>query len=163
VRSLVLICTTPGGPHAARAADDVLNAMVQGGEDPSTIYRRNAWFLYGADTRANHPERIEEDLVYRGKIPTTPAGYFGQLQAAMSHDTWDELPSISSPTLVLHGDADLLVPTENGKLLAQRIPGAELVLVPGAGHMLQSDGGDAVRDAVLGFLAAVCRRGPTGL
>ena len=153
VRSLVLICTTPGGPHAARASDDVLNAMVQGGEDPSTIYRRNAWFLYGADTRTNHPERIEEDLVYRGKIPTSPAGYFGQLQAAMSHDTWDELSSISSPTLVVHGDADLLVPTDNGRLLAQRIPGAELVLVPGAGHMLQSDGGDAVRDAVLGFLA----------
>ena len=41
-------------------------------------------------------------------------------------------------------------------LIAARIPGAELVLLPGAGHMLQADAGDAVRAAVLGFLA---RRG----
>jgi pimeloyl-ACP methyl ester carboxylesterase len=153
VRSLVLICTTPGGPHAARPSNEVLGGMVEGGDDPSTIYRRNAWFLYGADTRTNHPERIEEDLASRAKIPTLPAGYLGQLQAAMGHDTWNELPSISAPTLVVHGDADLLVPTENGRLLAQRIPGADLVLIPGAGHMLQTDGGEAVRDAVLAFLA----------
>jgi pimeloyl-ACP methyl ester carboxylesterase len=36
--------------------------------------------------------------------------------------------------------------------LAERIPGARLVLIPGAGHMLQADGGEAFRDAVLGFL-----------
>src|SRR5262249_34432076 len=58
VRSLVLVCTTAGGRHAARATKDVLAALAESGQDPSTVYRRNAWFLYGADTRANHPERI---------------------------------------------------------------------------------------------------------
>src|SRR5262249_39708267 len=62
LRTLVLICTTPGGAHAVRASEEVLNAMVQGGDDPSTVYRRNAWFLYGEDTRTRHPERIEEDI-----------------------------------------------------------------------------------------------------
>jgi pimeloyl-ACP methyl ester carboxylesterase len=75
----------------------------------------------------------------------------------MTHDVWDGLPSIAAPTLVVHGDADILVPTENGKLIASRIPGAELVLIPGAGHMLQADAGDAVRAAVLGFLARAAR------
>jgi 3-oxoadipate enol-lactonase len=153
LRSLTLICTTPGGANAVRASDEVMAGLVQGGEDPSTVYRRSAWFLYGQDTRVNHPERIEEDIEYRSKIPTTPAGYFGQLQAAMSHDAWDELPSVAVPTLVVHGDADLLVPTENGKRLAARIPHAELILVPGAGHMLQTDARDVVRDGVLRFLA----------
>src|SRR5262249_9654453 len=106
LRTLVLICTTPGGAHAVRASEEVLNAMLQCGDDPSTVCRRNAWFLYGEDTRTRHPERIEEDIVYRTKIPTQPAGYFGQLQAAMGHDTWDVLPSIAAPTLVVHGDAD---------------------------------------------------------
>jgi pimeloyl-ACP methyl ester carboxylesterase len=153
LRSLVLVCTTPGSHNAARASDAVMTGLVQGGEDPATVYRRNAWFLYGEETRTRYPERIEEDLAHRAKIPTQPNGYLGQLQAAMHHDTWDELPSIAVPTLVVHGDADLLVPTENGRLLAARIPGAELVLVPGAGHMLQADAGDTVREAVLGFLA----------
>jgi pimeloyl-ACP methyl ester carboxylesterase len=152
IRSLILLCTTPGGAHAVRASDEVMAALVAGGEDPSTVYRRNAWFLYGADTRDNHPERIEEDLIERGRIPTQPTGYFGQIQAAMSHDVWAGLPAITVPTLVIHGDADILVPTENGKLIAGRIPGAQLVLIPGAGHMLQADAGDAVREAILAFL-----------
>jgi pimeloyl-ACP methyl ester carboxylesterase len=158
VASLTLLCTTPGGVHAARASEEVMAALAQGGEDPSTVYRRNAWFLYGEGTRTHHPERIEEDVEYRSKIPTQPAGYFGQLQAAMLHDAWDELGSIAAPTLVVHGEADLLVPAANGRLLAERIPGAELVLVPGAGHMLQADALDPVREAVLGFLARVTGR-----
>lgn len=155
LRSLILVCTTPGGPHAVRARDDVTAGVIQGGENPSAVYRRNAWFLYGDETRAHHPERIEEDLEQRLKLPTTPAGYIGQLQAAMDHDTWDGLPGVAAPTLVVHGDADLLVPPGNGRLLAERIPGAELVLLPGAGHMLQSDAGPEVRRAILEFLARV--------
>ena len=152
VRALVLLCTTPGSRSAARASDAVMAGLVSGGEDPAAVYRKNAWFLYGDETRATFPERIEEDIVHRAKIPTPPTGYFGQLRAAMGHDTYDELTTLAVPTLVVHGDADLLVPTENGKLIAGRVPNAELVLLPGAGHMLQADAGDAVREAVLGFL-----------
>lgn len=155
LRSLALLCTTPGGAQAARPAADVALGLVEGGDDPATVYRRSAWFLYGDDTRANHPERIEEDLVNRSRIPTSPQGYLGQLAAAMEHDAWDELPSIAVPTLVVHGDADLLVPTENGRLLAAQIPDAELVLIPGAGHMLQADGGDRLRSVLLEFLGRV--------
>lgn len=153
LRSLVLLWTSPGGPHAVHASQEVTAALLAGGEDPADVHRRNAWFLYGEETRKRHPERIEEDIAERTRIPTRPTGYFGQVQAAMSHDTWDELPSIAVPTLVVHGDADLLVPAENGRHLAQRIPGAELLLVPGAGHMLQTDAIEILRDAVLPFLA----------
>jgi pimeloyl-ACP methyl ester carboxylesterase len=157
VRSLVLVCTTPGGSRAVRAAPEVLAALLQGGADPATVYRRNAWFLYGDETRASHPERIEEDIAQRTRIPTSPAGYLGQLQATTSHDTWAELPAIAAPTLVVHGDADLLIPPPNGGLLAERIPGAALVLVPGAGHMLQADAGEVVREAILAFLTRIDR------
>jgi pimeloyl-ACP methyl ester carboxylesterase len=135
-----------------------MRAMVEGGGDPSVVYRRNAWFLYGKATRSRHPERIEEDIAYRAKLPTPQAGYLGQLQAAMGHDAWGELPSIGAPTLVVHGDADLLLPPPNGALLSTRIPGASLLLVPGAGHMLQTDAADVVREAVLEFFARVRAR-----
>lgn len=157
VRSLVLLCTTPGGANAVPASDEVMRGLLEGGADPATVYRRNAWFLYGEETRTRHPERIEEDLVERSRIPATPTGYFGQIQAAARHDVWDGLPGIVVPTLVVHGDADILVPTENGRRIAARIPGAELVPIPGAGHMLQADAGDALREAVLGFLSRAAR------
>jgi 3-oxoadipate enol-lactonase len=157
LQSLILFCTTPGGRRAVRPSDEVSAALVHGGDDPAAVYRRNAWFLYGEGTRSRHPERIEEDIVQRAKIPTQPAGFFGQLQAAMAHDTWDELPAIAVPTLVVHGDADQLVPTPNGRLLAERIPAAELVVIWGAGHMLQADANDAVRGMVLAFLGRTSR------
>ena len=153
VRTLTLLCTTPGGRNAVRASDAVMAGLVSGGDDPAAVYRTNAWFLYGEETRTRFPERIEEDIVYRTKITTPPTGYFGQLRAAMGHDTYDELAALAPvPTLVVHGDADLLVPTGNGKLIAERIPNAELVLLSGAGHMLQADAGDTVRETVLAFL-----------
>jgi pimeloyl-ACP methyl ester carboxylesterase len=46
------------------------------------------------------------------------------------------LPRIQSPTLVLHGDADALVPIACGEDTAKRIPGSKFVPVPGMGHDL---------------------------
>jgi pimeloyl-ACP methyl ester carboxylesterase len=154
LRSLILFCTTPGGPRAVQPSGEVMAGLLEGGDDPAAAFRRNAWFLYGEETRLRHPERIEEDLESRSRIPTTPTGYLGQVQATVAHDTYDALGSLRLPTLVVHGDADLLIPTENGRLLAERIPGAELLVVPGAGHMLQTEGGALVREKVLAFLAA---------
>ena len=43
---------------------------------------------------------------------------------------------IDAPTLVLHGDADRVVPYENGVELARRIPGSRFERFPDAGHLL---------------------------
>lgn len=45
------------------------------------------------------------------------------------------LPQISIPTLVLCGDADALTPPPESESMAQAIPGARFVLIPGAGHL----------------------------
>jgi pimeloyl-ACP methyl ester carboxylesterase len=57
--------------------------------------------------------------------------------AAMSAASglWDELPAVASPTLVMHGTADLVSPFENAGLLARRIPGARLRPFDGSGHL----------------------------
>jgi len=151
VRSLVLLCTSPGGPNAERASEEVLSSLVSRADDPANAYRANAWFLYSERTRTEHPDRIEEDIGNRLKIPTTPQGYLGQFMAAVSHDVWDELPTISAPTLVVHGCHDLLIPPGNGRRIADRIPGATYVEVQ-AGHMMQADALDEVREAVGRFL-----------
>jgi len=53
---------------------------------------------------------------------------------------------------VLHGDRDYLVPLDNGRLLARRIPGAEFVVVPGAGHVMITDAPEFVERETLRFL-----------
>jgi pimeloyl-ACP methyl ester carboxylesterase len=64
-----------------------------------------------------------------------PAGFVRQLQAITSAPSrLRRLGSIRVPTLVVHGDADILVPVENGRRVAAAIPGARLLEIPGMGH-----------------------------
>jgi len=51
-----------------------------------------------------------------------------------AHDTLDRLPEITVPTLVVAGEADLACPPRYGRIVAERIPGAELVVLPGEAH-----------------------------
>jgi pimeloyl-[acyl-carrier protein] methyl ester esterase len=45
------------------------------------------------------------------------------------------LPKIGQPTLVIHGDADAIVPIARGRELAAALPNAKLVVLKGAGHV----------------------------
>jgi len=103
-----------------------------------------------ATTRA----RIDEDMVIRMKWYPTPQGYMGQLQGIMSWEAYSRLPQITAPTLVVHGETDRLVPAANGKLIAARIPGAKLVLIPNASHIFETDQPGVAERAILEFLAA---------
>jgi pimeloyl-ACP methyl ester carboxylesterase len=71
---------------------------------------------------------------------------------AWSGTRGDDLGRIACPTLVLAGGADLLTP--DAEALADRIPGARCVTVPGAGHALAVEAADAVNDALRDHLGA---------
>ncbi len=79
----------------------------------------------------------------------------GQVEAVMGHRTTDRLHRIASPTLVLTGDADLLVSPANSDILARNIPGAKLVKVPGGSHGFNFETPEIFNREVLDFLATV--------
>ena len=89
------------------------------------------------------PAYPQPDAVLADRIATgirrayRPQGVVRQM-LAIGADAGREklLPGIKSPTLVLHGDADALVPMPCGVDTARRIPGAKFVAVPGMGHDL---------------------------
>ena len=89
-------------------------------------------FIYDPATSR---ERIDEDLAMRREWFPKPEAYMAQLQGILSWEAYSRLSQISAPTLVIHGESDRLVPAGNGKLIAERIPGALLVLLVGAGGM----------------------------
>jgi pimeloyl-ACP methyl ester carboxylesterase len=49
----------------------------------------------------------------------------------------------------------VLIPPENSRLLADRIPGARLRVIPGGGHQFMLEQAEAFNGAVLGFLEAL--------
>lgn len=64
-----------------------------------------------------------------------PAGFLRQLTAIMgAKGRLERLRSLRIPTLVVHGDADILIPVDNGRNVAGAVPGARLVEIEGMGH-----------------------------
>jgi pimeloyl-ACP methyl ester carboxylesterase len=62
-----------------------------------------------------------------------------QLLGGFGWSSWGFLPDIPHETLVLCGDSDPLVPVANARMIAQRIPRAQLSVVERAGHLLLWD------------------------
>jgi pimeloyl-ACP methyl ester carboxylesterase len=112
-------------------------------------------FIYDEGTTA---ERIEEDTAVRRKWYPSADAYFAQLQAIIGWDAYSRLSNLTAPTLVIHGEKDRLVPPENAKLIAGRIPGAKLLMIPDASHIFTTDQPAAAHAAILDFLGAQAMR-----
>ena len=65
----------------------------------------------------------------------------------------EALSKSKARVLIVHGSDDMIVPAGNSRALAERIPRAELVEMPGVGHMPHEEAPEAFLDAVTAFLA----------
>lgn len=155
VRSLILGCTAGGGPQAVRAEAAALQVLMTRGQDPDAFAKAMIPFIYDPGTL---PGRIEEDTALRRKWYPPGEAYFAQLQAITAWEAYSRLAYISAPTLVIHGENDRLVPPENARLIAGRIPGAKLIIIPGASHIFTTDQPDLAHAAILDFLGAQATR-----
>jgi len=171
VRSLVLGCTYPE-PDAAVEQQREFSFTELGG-------RVTAGGEVHIDLTALDPLRFFQHMLPRvfnesfidRELPTllelfggvlehgfSMEAILGQVAAAMGHSTTDRLHLIAVPTLVITGDADLLIPPGNSEILARHIPGARLVKVPGGSHAFNFETPEIFNREVLEFLAGVERR-----
>ncbi|WP_156994338.1 alpha/beta fold hydrolase [Pseudonocardia acaciae] len=128
VRRLVLGCTSPGGAHGVERGPEVRRALAR--PDPAANRRALLELMYTPAWLAANPGPYWT----LGDPDMPPHARRHHLLASAQHDAWDALPDIAAPTLVLHGEDDQLNPAANARLLADRIPGARLELLPGARH-----------------------------
>ena len=88
----------------------------------------------------------------RFQLAATNQGYLAQLIGSSQWDGYDRIEGPTAPTLVVHGEQDALVPPENGRIIAGRIPGAELVRIPNANHVLMTDQPEHVSKVLVEWL-----------
>jgi 3-oxoadipate enol-lactonase len=154
VLGLVLAATTPGGEHAVAPDAETLAFFHRRSQMPA---EEAVWasvpYNYAARTRRDGGQRIAEDIAQRLRFPIEPEPYVAQLAAALGHDAYERLGAVSHPTLVLHGAEDRMVHPDNARLLAERIPAAQLQLWEQTGHLLFTDE-PRVDPAVSEFLGA---------
>ena len=154
VRGLVLGCSTPGGPRAIRPTigewRTLLAAMAGGLVEDGRPWLAGA--LFSPEFRREQPERVRELLRFFAAHRAPPHGAWSHLLASVYHDTCSRLPQIQAPTLVLHGERDAMAPLANARMLASRIPDAELRVVPGAGHAYGLEKPEESRDLFVDWL-----------
>ena len=78
-----------------------------------------------------------------------PGVLYADMNACDSYKAGDtDAGKIRCPATVIAGDRDLMTPVRNARALAQKIPGAELVVLANAGHMMMAEAPDALLDAL---------------
>lgn len=156
VISLVLGCTTCGGPNSIRPDAQVMTSLFDMDRlqqrTPEEVAKETLPLICSQKFIDGNPDIVEQFIANTVAYATPPHGYMRQAEAIMGHDTFERLPDIKAPTLVIGGDSDRIVPAENLRILASRIPDAELVVLENIGHGFYIEATDEANEIMLDFL-----------
>jgi pimeloyl-ACP methyl ester carboxylesterase len=131
VDKLVLCCTTPGGAATVPMPDVTVRLFAEAATLPPEVALRR--FVENA-LAADAPAALVQELFERRVAnPLDPAGWRAQAAAGIGFAGVDG--AIAAATLLVTGTEDNVVDPRNSDVLAERIPGAELERLEGAGHL----------------------------
>ncbi|MFT3821543.1 MAG: alpha/beta fold hydrolase [Rubrivivax sp.] len=141
VRSLTLLMTTAGARHLPQPPLAVRQALLArpAGNRPEDLvaHLQRVLAAIGSPAYPPDPESLRRRLLASVQRSWHPVGMLRQLNAIVADgDRTPLLARIRMPTLVMHGEADRLVPVAAAHHLAQHIAGAQKDIVPGMGHDL---------------------------
>jgi pimeloyl-ACP methyl ester carboxylesterase len=136
LRSLTLGCTYCGGPDARMMSGDdttrFVEAMASG--DRSRVMRM-MWELNLSPGFRAEESRYAEFTAMAAALPARRKTIELQVQAILGHDASARIGAIEGPTQILHGDLDRILPVDNGRDIASRMPEARLEILEDVGHM----------------------------
>ncbi len=153
----VLAGTNPGGPQAVLGPDWVQDEDSHPTATARDYVRTN--YPVGARHRGWAFVRRIDLAIDSGRYPVdrVPAATYEAMVAA--EDPWlasganlRQLGRLAVPTLVITGARDVVTPPDNSRIIARAVPGADLVLLPGAGHSFLFQEPRAVAELVTSFL-----------
>ena len=149
LRSLVLACTTFGGPQAV-AADPAVTAKLLASTGVNS--GASTEVVAHPETPVQRPEAIEFYLASKAAQPHSAEEVAARAKAVAAFDVADRVQEIRTPTLVITGRQDVLIPPENSRMLAERIPDSELAEIDQAGHIFFCEQPEATNKVLLDFM-----------
>jgi non-heme chloroperoxidase len=139
----------PDGPLTEDAAGEMRSGLE---EDRDGFFDGfvTQFFTAGDDLKVSEDQRQEALTLCK---QSNQEAALGCMEAFGTTDFRDDLPQISVPTLVIHGDSDGVVPFEgSGKRTHETIDGSELVVLEGAPHGCNVSHAQEFNEALLAFL-----------
>lgn len=159
VKSLILVSTHHGGPEIEPIPKETLQAMF--GEPPPNIRTEKELYMYkmsyafSREWFESNNETVERLIELRLQEPQPWEAYMNQAYATVSFNASSELPRIRAPTLIVHGDADRVVPVANAFKLHSKLKNSSLVIFRGAGHLLIVERASEFNNVVRSFIKMV--------
>jgi pimeloyl-ACP methyl ester carboxylesterase len=158
VAGLVLTATRSGADdEAGRAGRDKMIASVrQSGVEP--VSRAMVPKLLAPDTYERNELLVNfvRDMV----DSSSTEGIVGALEAMKSRpDSTPLLAEITVPVLIIHGEADQIIPVVEAEAMRDALPDAQLVVLSGAGHLPNLEQADAFNEAIWDFLQSLEEEG----
>jgi pimeloyl-ACP methyl ester carboxylesterase len=150
VDRLILVAGTFGGDTAEQMRQETWETLADKSGSPLDLANRMFSVLFPGDWLATH-----DPWQYCPEVHETTSEENAARQAQAFTGwpgSYDRLPGIQCPVLVITGTEDVIIPAKNAALLAKRIPGARLVRIPGAGHGLQYQCPERFTRAITDFL-----------
>ncbi len=150
VNRLILVAGTCGGHHMIHMQPAVWDMLADKSGTVADIVNRMFTVIFPEKWRAAH-----DPVRYCPDVYETTSEENAARQAETFFDwpgSYDRLPGVQCPVLVVTGSDDAVIPPDNSRILAERIPGARLVVFPGAGHGLQYQCPEAFGRTILDFL-----------
>lgn len=152
VKSLVSMMSTTGGPDAQPAKPEVMAGLMKPPAPNREAQIEQSIALgrtIGSPGFPRDEQRTRERIARDYDRAFHPDGTQRQMAAIVtSGSRVESLARLTMPTLVIHGDADVLVPPINGKQTADAIPGAELMIIEGMGHDFPPETFERITDAI---------------
>jgi pimeloyl-ACP methyl ester carboxylesterase len=141
VKKLVLCSTFCGGERTIQPSEETLSTLMRGGTAPSGEERARLTLslCLTKEFMDKNPDYVKSATQRILKAPISAEAFLRQTSAVATFSAFDRLPTIEAPTLVVHGKRDVLIPPENGSILAKAIPNARLVLLERSAHALAED------------------------
>jgi pimeloyl-ACP methyl ester carboxylesterase len=156
VIGLILGCTMCGGEHSVTPDAEAIAVLFDMERmqrlTPEEMEKEMVPFLFSQQFVDNNADIIEQFVARSIEYVTPFHGFTRQTEAIMGHNTYEHLPDIKTPALVLSGDADRIIPVENSRLIASRIPGAELIILEGMGHGFFIEAAEEANGIIMDFL-----------
>ena len=150
----IVTCATSAGPSGPPTPPESMQHMMRGAQLPVPQAAAAMMdILFATDFIDEHPDMLD-DAVEKRSQGAPMIATLGPLQSALIFDPIERLQTLGIPMLVLHGEEDLLVLPDHANLLAEAA-GAEIQLIPDAGHAMVVEQSQAVAEALSAFLGRI--------
>lgn len=157
INKLILCSTNFGGPRHVPITAEAWAVLSDVTSDPLTRFKNGLVVSTSPGWAEAHPDMVQTWVDWRIANPLDLVGYQSQMAIGLGLISEEaafenQLTKVKTPTLVLFGENDKVVPPANADLLVSKLPNARKVILPDAGHFFPIEVPEAASRAVIDFI-----------